>query len=145
MAETFEIHLEDRSEEVLAALQNAIERALMAMGGTAVRHAARNLDKQGAVDTGRLKGSLDYIVEIGDGESAMYVGTNVNYAPYIELGTGHYSLTGGGTPKESWVYKDKFGKWHRAYPRPARPYLKPALADHTDEYWSLLEDSLKNA
>lgn len=141
MAEIFEIHLEDHSEEVLRALQNAIERALMAMGDTAVNHAAQNLNRQHAVDTGRLKGSIKRAIRGED----VYIGTNVEYAPYIEFGTGHYSTTGGGTLKKSWVYKDAFGNWHRAYPRPARPYLKPAVTDHADEYWSLLEESLKNA
>lgn len=76
---------------------------------------------------------------------SIHVGTNVSYAPFPELGTGPYSLTGGGTTKPSWVYKDEFGNWHRAYPQKPRPYLKPAVADHAQEYWDILRDSLRNA
>lgn len=76
---------------------------------------------------------------------SIYVGTNVSYAPFPELGTGPYSLTGGGTSKPSWVYQDEFGRWHRAYPQKPRPYLKPAVADHAQEYRNLLKQSLENA
>lgn len=62
----------------------------------------------------------------------------------VELGTGHYASTGGGTTKPSWVYQDEFGRWHRAYPQKPRPYLKPAVADHTAEWRRILVDSLKN-
>lgn len=76
---------------------------------------------------------------------SIYVGTNVSYGPFPELGTGPYSLTGGGTTKPSWVYQDEFGNWHRAYPQKPRPYLKPAVSDHAQEYWDILRDSLRNA
>lgn len=75
----------------------------------------------------------------------VYVGTNAHYAPYIEFGTGKYSSTGGGTQKESWFYRDEFGVGHIAYPQKPRPYLKPAIEDHAQEYWSDLADSLRNA
>lgn len=138
-----EVKVSDNSPEVLAALENAVIRALGAMASTAVTHAVENLDHQGAVDTGDLKRSIDK--KVVDSEKTAYIGTNIEYAPYIELGTGHYALTGGGTTKPSWVYQDELGHWHRAYPQPARPYLKPAVADHKDEYISLLVDSLENA
>lgn len=137
------VKVSDNSPEVLAALENAAIRALGAMGSTAVTHAVKNLDRQGAVDTGNLKGSIDK--KVVDSEKAVYIGTDVEYALYIELGTGHYATTGGGTTKPSWVYQDALGHWHRAYPQPARPYLKPAVADHKDEYIDLLVESLKNA
>lgn len=40
---------------------------------------------------------------------------------------------------------DEFGNWHIAHPMRARPYLKPAVADHAAEFKQLLVDSLKNA
>lgn len=76
---------------------------------------------------------------------SVYIGTDVSYAPYPELGTGPYSLTGGGTTKPSWVYQDEFGNWHRAYPQKPRPFLKPAVADNAEEYRNILVESLKNA
>lgn len=77
--------------------------------------------------------------------TVIYVGTPVEYAIYVECGTGPYATTGGGTTKPSWVYQDEFGQWHRAYPQKPRPFLKPAVADHASEYWKLLKESLENA
>lgn len=77
--------------------------------------------------------------------TVIYIGTAVEYGVYVECGTGHYASTGGGTTKPSWVYKDEFGRWHRAYPQKPRPYLKPSVADHAEEYRNILVESLKNA
>ncbi len=52
---------------------------------------------------------------------------NVEYAPYVELGTG--SFYQGGTPS---IPGQK-----------AQPYLKPAVADHADEYKRIIKDVLK--
>lgn len=164
------VHIEDHSKEIMEALRNAIERGLMAVGEQAVTHAKDNITALGAVDTGRLRNSLAYAMDGHDGNTlkytaqmqkagqaaihqavkiserdTVYVGTSVFYAPYIEFGTGQYATTGGGSPKPSWVYQDEFGDWHRAYPQPPRPYLKPAVADHAQEYRNLLVESLKNA
>ncbi len=165
-----EIHIEDHSPEVLEALRNAVERGLMAIGEKADTYAKDNITAQGAVDTGRLRNSITYAMEGHDGQTlkytkemqkvgkeainlpvkvsepnTVYIGTAVFYAPYIECGTGKYASTGGGTTKPSWVYKDKFGKWHRAFPQRPRPFLKPAVADHAAEFRELLVDSLRNA
>lgn len=57
------VHIEDHSAEVLAALENAIERAAMAIGEKAVAYTVDNITAQGAVDTGRLRGSISYMVK----------------------------------------------------------------------------------
>lgn len=61
--ETITVHIEDHSAEVLAALQNAIERGAMAIGEKAVTYAKDNITAQGAVDTGRLRNSITYMVQ----------------------------------------------------------------------------------
>ena len=57
------VHIEDHSPEVLAALNNAVKRAGMAMGEKAVTYAKDNLTAQHAVDTGRLRNSITYQVK----------------------------------------------------------------------------------
>lgn len=57
------VHIDDHSDEVLEALRNAIERAGMAIGEKAVTHAKDNITQQKAVDTGRLRNSITYIVQ----------------------------------------------------------------------------------
>jgi HK97 gp10 family phage protein len=114
-------------------MEKAIERGLEAIGLTAEGHAKKNTP----VDTGRLRNSIGHAVE----DKAAYIGSNVEYAPYVELGTGkHYS---GGRP-DPWVYQDDNGRWHHTNGQRARPYLKPAVADHKRTYENIFKDELKN-
>lgn len=62
---TIHITIEDHSPEVLAALKNAVERGAMAIGEKAVTYAKDNITAQGAIDTGRLKNSITYMVKDG--------------------------------------------------------------------------------
>lgn len=65
----------------------------------------------GSVGVGRYTGT------IGDEkEAAVYIGTNVEYAPYVELGTSHH--------KE-------------------QPFLKPAVVNHVNEYKRIVEAIMK--
>lgn len=57
------IQFDDYSPEVLAALENAIERGAMAIGEKAVTYAKDNITAQKAVDTGRLRDSITYMVK----------------------------------------------------------------------------------
>lgn len=63
---------------------------------------------------GTLRNSITHKVELE--ASAVHIGTNVEYAPYVEMGTVKMS---------------------------ARPYLKPAVEDHMDEYKKIIETELK--
>ena len=63
MSKTITVKVDDHSEEVLAALKNAIERGAMAIGETAVKHAKDKITEQKAVDTGRLRNSITYQVK----------------------------------------------------------------------------------
>jgi phage gpG-like protein len=134
----------DNRDEILGELDEAIDRALESVGMAASDYAAAKCP----VDTGLLRNSITYALhgkeaaiasyesnetskrtgktikkETGsysgtapDDEKAVYVGTNVEYAAYVEYGDS------GGTP---------------------RPFLKPAIMDHKDEYKRLAEDALK--
>ena len=129
---------EDNTGEILAALLNAKERGLEAIGETAVAYAVKNITENESVDTGRLRNDVAYRV-FGDD---VVVGVNVSYAPYVEFGTGRYAEGGRPTP---WVYKDDEGNYHWTAGNPAKPFLKPAVSDHALEYGNILIDSLENA
>lgn len=60
---SIEVHIEDNSQEVLDALKNAVERGAMAIGEKAVTHAKDNITRQEAVDTGRLRNSITYMIK----------------------------------------------------------------------------------
>ena len=107
-----EIKFTDNSKEVLEAMQQAAVRALEKCGLTAEGYAK----KLCPVDTGNLRNSITH--EVDDGEPAAYIGTNVEYAPYVCLGTIHMK---------------------------AQPFLKPAVAANANIYRKIIEDELKNS
>lgn len=133
-----DVQFEDNSKEILAALLNAATRGLDSVGETAVGYAVKNLVQNNSVDTGRLMGDINYQV---DGED-VYIGTALEYAVYVEMGTGKYAPGGRPTP---WVYQDAKGNWHWTQGNPAKPFLVPAAKNHTQEYRQLLVESLENA
>lgn len=80
MAVIKEVTIEnDKTNEVLNALDSQLKRALWAIGEKAEEYAKKDTP----VDTGRLKNSISH----QEDANSTYVGTNVEYAPYIEFGT----------------------------------------------------------
>lgn len=128
-----EIKFVDNSEEVLKLFTKAGRRALERCGMQGEGY-AKDLCP---VDTGNLRNSIGHKVSKGE----VFIGTNSEYGPYVELGTGKYVT--GGRPKP-WVYQDSKGKWHRTNGQKAQPYLKPAVADHKQTYQNIIIDEMKN-
>lgn len=130
------VEFTDNSEIVLDEFSHAILRALEQCGLTAEGYAKLLCP----VDTGNLRNSITHSVQLDDGEGAAYVGTNSEYGPYVELGTGvHYP---GGRPTP-WVYQDAKGNWHLTHGQRAQPYIKPAVADHVSTYKDIILGELK--
>lgn len=79
------------------------------------------------------------------GNIEIAVGTNVEYAKYVELGTGNYAEGEGGSraKKIPWHFKDADGNWHTTSGVPARPFLRPAVENHAEEYKAILEKVLR--
>lgn len=125
----------DNSKEVLAAMHEAAARALEKCGLVAEGYAK----KLCPVDTGNLHNSITHTVD--EQEPAAIIGTNNEYAAYVELGTGKYAEGGRPTP---WVYQDAKGNWHMTHGQRAQPFLKPAVADHAAQYRDILESELKD-
>ena len=125
----------DYSADVLNEFHDAGLRALERCGEQAEGYAKDLVP----VDTGNLRNSISHKVD--DGEPAVYIGSNVEYAAYVELGTGKYTEGGRPTP---WVYQDDNGNWHWTAGNPAQPFLKPAVADHPQTYRNIIEAELKN-
>lgn len=98
----------DFSDLIEQAAFSQIETALEKVG----LMAERNAKIACPVDTGRLRNSITHTHD----KNTAYVGTDVEYAPYVEMGTTNTK---------------------------AQPYLKPAIADHIQEYKSTIEQELK--
>lgn len=137
------IKLIDNSHEILRALDSKKEEALEAIGLAAEGFAKANLTEFPRVDTGRLRNSVSH-ARNGDDE---YIGTNVEYAPYVELGTGIYAETNEGQPgggrSEPWFYKDDKGVGHITKGMKPAHFLKKAVSNHKKEYIELAEEYMK--
>lgn len=130
------VEIQDHSAEVSAEIKAALLRGLEKCGLVAEGYAK----KLCPVDTGNLRNSITHMID--EQEPAAIIGTNNEYAAYVELGTGIYA-EGGGRPTP-WVYQDAKGNWHYTRGNKAQPFLKPAAADHVGQYRDILESELKN-
>lgn len=120
------VTLDDHSDEVLSSLDAAIARGLEKCGLVAEGHAK----KLCPVDTGNLRNSITHTV------------TDVNeQAAYVELGTGVFYPGGRQTP---WVYTDAKGNAHMTHGQRAKPYIKPAVADHAPQYQKIIKSELED-
>ena len=104
-----DVDFTDNSPEVMDEFEAKIQKAFEKIGLVAEGYAKRLCP----VKTGRLRNSISH----SNDDIFAYVGTNVEYAAYVELGT---VATG------------------------AQPYLKPAVADHADRYVRIVKDILKS-
>lgn len=125
----------DRTRDWLELFGAATHRALERMGSEC-ESIAKDLCP---VDTGGLRNSIGHKVDTS--KLKAYIGTNKEYAPYVELGTGKY-YSGG--RKDAWAYQDVNGNWHMTNGQRAQPYLKPAAANHSKTYGNILEQEMKN-
>ncbi len=90
------------------------------------------------VDTGELRMSITHYVE-GD---AGVVGTNKQYAPYVEYGTGLFAVEGNGR-QTPWSYQDAKGEWHSTKGQKPQPFLEPALLDNKKNIIKIFDEAIK--
>ena len=127
------IRLVDHSAEFLEEMHAAVQAGMKAIGVEAERYAKADCP----VDTGRLRNSITFATEDYQSKSggspatsedskekakpesaSVYIGTNVEYAVYVEYGD----------------YNHKTGKNH---------FLRDSIVNHTARYKELLEAALK--
>lgn len=130
----------DNSDKVIDAKNEAVERALEAMGQLAENLAKSNITAEGRVDTGRLRSSITHTSK----DDTVYIGTNVEYAVYNEVGTGIYLDPELGTGRQTpWRYVDQNGVGHVTRGMKPIHFLKNAIQDHVSEYKELAERELE--
>ena len=126
MAINVSLDITDHSAEVLQAMREQVQLGLSAIGEEAEGYAKDDCP----VDTGRLRNSIAFATATDtDGhdedsepqgardEDSVYIGTNVEYAVYVEEGD----------------YNHKTGKKH---------FLRDAVANHGDHYRDIMEAAL---
>ena len=127
----------DNSEAVKRELERAAIRGLT--------KAAMLVESQAVllvpVNTGGLRGSIGY--KVNESELVAYIGTNCEYAIYVEFGTGEFAEKGNGR-KGGWVYKTPNGEVHFTYGMPPQPYLRPAFMKNQKAIRDILADCLRD-
>lgn len=110
-------------------LERALTRACLL-----VERAAKQKAPKG---TGELQRSITSKVE--DGQGIVY--TPLEYAPYVEYGTGLFAEEGG-RKDVPWWYQDDEGEWHSTSGMPPQPYMRPALDENREEILRVLREGL---
>lgn len=131
---------------MLAALDDAETKILTMIGLKAERY-AKKLCPVGTEEStgvkgyrgGTLRNSIAFLVDAAGENKTLEVGSNVEYAPYVELGTGPHFV-----PPPEWErFESEKGKGvGKAYVKP-RPYIRPAIEEHREEYQRIAERELK--
>ena len=132
---------ESHVDEVISAL-NAAKPKILEIIGLKVEKYAKALCPVGTVEStgkkgyrgGTLRNSITHSID----DDTLSVGSNVEYAPYVELGTGPNF-----TPPPEWESFDtpKGSGVGHGYVKP-RPYLRPAIEDHMNEYEQIMKSEL---
>ena len=110
-------------------LQQAMGKACAVVEGAAKKKAPK--------DTGALRRSIESKVEGGGNDVQGIVFTPLEYAPYVEYGTGLYAESGG-RKDVPWIYKDDEGKTHVTSGQHPQPYMRPALTESRKQILTIL-------
>lgn len=125
----------------------AVNKALAAIGnesrftpalGRACAIVERAAKEKAPKGTGELRRSITSEI---DGLQGI-VFTPLEYAPYVEYGTGLFAENGG-RKDVPWHYQDEKGEWHSTNGMEPRPYMRPALNDNREEIIRILQEALK--
>lgn len=94
------------------------------------------------VDTGYLRESI--AAGLID-ENTAVVSTNVDYAVFVEFGTGARGDPAvPHTSKEYWRYKDGEGNWVTSHGQAPQPFMRPALSNNVSQIVEAVKNSLSN-
>lgn len=114
----------------LEELQSALGKACAVVEASAKQKAPK--------DTGALARSITSKIE--DTEGIIF--TPLEYAPYVEYGTGLFAEEGGrSTP---WTYEDDKGEWHRTSGQKPQPFMRPALEENREKIINILKEGIGN-
>lgn len=120
--------------EGLASIPN-IQAAL----GKACALVERSAKQKAPKGIGDLRRSITSKVEGLEG----IVYTSLEYAPYVEYGTGLFAEKGG-RQDVPWEYQDDEGNWHTTSGMPPSPYMRPALNENREQIIRIIKEGWLN-
>lgn len=90
---------------------------------------------------GDLRRSITSKIEVDDADIKGIVFTPLEYAPYVEYGTGLFAEQGG-RQDVPWHYQDDKGEWHTTSGMHPSPYMRPALDENREQILRILKRGL---
>ena len=131
----------DGFDKTLARLDKAIDdRKLNEILTDACLLVERSAKQKAPKGSGELRRSITSKVE---GEEGI-VYTPLEYAPYVEFGTGLFAENGNGRTDVPWVYRDDEGNFHSTSGMQPHPYMRPALDENREEIIRMFREGLFN-
>lgn len=125
-------------DKIVERLEGLVDSQKLALAlGKACALVERSAKQKAPKGTGELRRSITSKVE---GETGV-VYTPLEYAPYIEFGTGLFAENGGRTDVP-WCYKDDEGEWHSTSGMEPQPYMRPALHENREQIKRILKEGI---
>lgn len=125
---------------VIAAIEEMADVGdLRSVLGKACALVERSAKQKAPKDTGALRRSISSRISGNTG----IVFTPLEYAPYVEFGTGLFAENGG-RMDVPWNYQDDKGEWHSTSGMKPQPFMRPALNENREEILRLLKGELGN-
>lgn len=100
----------------------------------------RDAKQKAPKDTGALARSIQSKVENNDDSIQGVVFTPLEYAPYVEFGTGLFAESGGRTDVP-WAYKDEeTGELIFTSGQKPQPYMRPAIDNNREKIVKMIKE-----
>ena len=126
-------------DELIVKLNNMTDESkIQQQLGIACALVERSAKMKAPKDTGALRRSITSKV---DGLTGI-VFTPLEYAPFVELGTGLFAENGAGRKDVPWNYQDDKGEWHSTRGQKPQPFMRPALNENRTEIIRIIKEGL---
>ena len=118
------------------AIVPAVKKACLVVERSAKQKVPKGDGDLGRSITSEVNASTDEIVGL--------VYTPLEYAPYVEYGTGLFAEAGNGRKDVPWCYKDDEGEWHSTSGMKPQPFMRPALNENREQILRIIKEALIN-
>lgn len=130
--------------EVLASIDRMGDTTKIEMAiGKACALIERSAKEKAPKDTGALKQSITSEVKSNGDDIQGVVFTPLEYAPYVEYGTGLFAESGG-RADVPWCYKDDKGEWHTTSGQHPQPFMRPAVNENRERVIQIIKEGIGN-
>ena len=109
--------------------------------GKACAVVERSAKKKAPKGDGHLRRSITSKVDKEKLQGIVF--TPLEYAPYVEYGTGLFAEEGG-RKDVPWNYQDEKGEWHSTSGMKPSPYMRPALNENKETIKQILKEGISN-